>query len=160
MAFVFALCLTAGLQAERGNYTVDSGTGTTNEAPINNTFRNPFTEIIYRASDINSRPGRVESISFKYAFDVIMTEKPAVTIYLANTTVEEFETARAWQLDNLQRVYTGTFNCHERWNTLEFDTTFFYTGNNLLVVIDDYSGSYDGDWSVGRWLQQVVHLQG
>jgi len=131
-------------KAERGNYTIGYGTGTTYEAPVNNTYRYSFTEIIYRASEINSRPGWIESISFKYAYDVIMTEKPDVTIYLANTTKEVFESAHDWQIEDLTMVYRGTLNCHEGWNTFEFDTSFLYTGNNLLVVVDDNSGSYDG----------------
>ena len=130
--------------AERRNYTVGNGTGTTHEAPVNNTYRYSFTEIIYRASEINSRPGWMESISFKYAYGVIMTEKPDVTIYLANTTKESFESADDWVVEDLTMVYSGTLNCHEGWNTFEFDTLFLYTGNNLLVVVDDNSGSYDG----------------
>ena len=131
-------------RAERGNYTIGYGTGTTHEAPVNNAYRYSFTEIIYGASEINSRPGWIESISFKYAYDVIMTEKGEVTIYLANTTKEVFESAEDWVIEDLTMVYRGTLNCHEGWNTFEFERGFLYTGNNLLVVVDDNSGSYDG----------------
>lgn len=143
--FLLALCCATGVRAERGNYTVGMGNALTHEAPVNNTYRYSFTQIIYRAAEINSRPGWIESISFKFAYNVIMTEKNDVTIYLANTTVSSFESSQDWQFDDLQLVYSGTFNCHEGWNTMEFDTLFFYTGNNLLVVIDDNSGSYDGE---------------
>lgn len=145
LALVVALSFVLPTHAERGNYTVGSGSGITHEAPVNNTYRYSFTEIIYRSNEINARAGWMESISFKYAYDVIMTEKDDVSIYLANTEVSSFESTHDWQLDELQLVYTGTLNCHNGWNTFQFDTVFFYTGGNLLVVIDDNSDSYDGE---------------
>jgi hypothetical protein len=43
------------------------------------------------------------------------------------------------------QVYHGNLNCSQGWNYFELDTTYVWNGQgNLLVIVDDNSGDYDG----------------
>ena len=56
----------------------------------------------------------------------------------------------------LQLVYSGSLNCTVRgWNTFVLDSVFHYNGNdNLVLVVDDNSGEYNGSAYVFHYQTQ------
>ena len=128
-----------------GNYAVGNGTSTTYELPINNYWEYSYTQQIFLASEM-SGPADISSVSFQYAYSSPSTVKNSVNIYLGHTTQSTFaSTSNYIPSSGLTLVYTGPLNCQQGWNTFNFTTPFHYNGtDNLVLVIDDNSGSYDG----------------
>ena len=73
-----------------------------------------------------------------------MTSKTNVKVYMKNTTTASFADGSSWITDGLTMVYSGSLNCVNGWNWFELDMPFDYDGTNLLLVVDDGSGVYDG----------------
>ena len=137
----------AALAQERGT-TVEIGTAE------ESTFRLPCTpgnwyslsEQIYTADEITAAgggPGTITSISF-YGYNSWTTSPGERTwdVYLVNTTKSTFSSASDWVGVNAsQKVFSGTISIIKNtWTTVPI-SNFTYEGGNLLVVVDDNSGS-------------------
>lgn len=134
-----------GVRCQCSNFVIGGSRTTTFEAPVNNYYNYSVTELLYTAAEIDAQPGTITSIGFEYAYGTTMTRKGSVVIYMANVTQSEFTGATDWVVTGLTQVYSGTLNCQRGWNTFQLNGAGFeWTGGNLLVVIDDNSGGYDG----------------
>ena len=127
------------------------GTITTYQLPLNNYYNYTFTQQIYLASEMGGA-ATIDSIAFDYAYSSPSTDKTNVTLYLGHTTQSTFTSASDYiPSTGLQQVYTGSLNCSQGWNTFVFSTPFQYNGtDNLVLVVDDNSGAYDGSTYVFR----------
>lgn len=138
----------ASTLAQERSTTVEIGTAE------ESTFRLPCTpgnwysisEQIYTADEINAAgggPGTITSISF-YGYNSWTTSPGERTwdIYLVNTNKSTFSSASDWVGVNAnQKVFSGTISIIKNtWTTVPI-STFTYEGGNLLVVVDDNSGS-------------------
>ena len=123
-------------------------TASTSYGPVNAYYKYSYRQIIYTSEEFDYRPGQISAIAFQYAYTTAMTKKLDTKIYMANTTVDDFGTTAATSsfiTAGLQQVYSGQMNFQSQgWAWIILDTPFEYTGDNLLVVIDDNSGQYDG----------------
>ena len=121
------------------------GTTTTYLLPLNNYYNYSYTQQIFLASEMGGA-ATIDSIAFDYAYATASTVKTNVTIYLGHTTQSTFSsTSNYIPIAGLQQVYSGHLNCSQGWNTFVFTTPFQYNGtDNLVLVIDDNSGDYDG----------------
>ena len=128
-----------------GEIQIGNGTETSYYIPLNNYYKYSYTQQIFLASELNG-VSTINSIAFQYAYSSPSTSKDSVKIYLAHTTKSYFSgTSNYEPTTNFQLVYTGPMNCQQGWNTFNFTTPFQYNGtDNLLVVVDDNSGDYDG----------------
>lgn len=134
-----------GVHCQCSNFVVGGSRTTTFEVPVNNYYKYSVTEMIYTAAEIDAQPGTITSIGFEYAYGTTMSKKSSVVIYMANVTQEEFSGTTDWVVTGLTQVYSGILNCQRGWNTFQLNGAGFeWTGGNLLVVIDDNSGNYDG----------------
>ncbi len=105
-----------------------------------------ISEQIYTADEINAAgggPGTITSISF-YGYNSWTTQPGERTwdVYLVNTTKSTFSSASDWVGVNAsQKVFSGTISIiKDTWTTVPI-SNFTYEGGNLLVVVDDNSGS-------------------
>ena len=128
-----------------GDYTVGTGTLTTYELPINNYWEYSYTQQIFLASEMNG-PQSISSVAFQYAYSSPSTVKNSVNIYMGHTTQSTFASETNYiSSSNLTLVYSGNLNCQQGWNTFNLTTPFQYNGtDNLVLVVDDNSGDYDG----------------
>lgn len=113
--------------------------------PIDNYYNYSYSQQIYNASEL-SGAGEINAISFYYTGTSAMTHKTQCSIYLAHTSLSDFMSVNDFvPFDSLQLVYTGALNGAPGWNTVTLNNTFLYNGDsNLVLAIDDNSGSYDG----------------
>ena len=124
----------------------DGGSNTTYYAPVNTWYNYTYTQIIYDNTELSA--GLITAIGFEYAYSTAMTAKNSVNIYMMETDKTAFSGTSDWVTDVADEgtlVYSGDLNCSEGWNTFNLDEPFVYDGtHNLLLVIDDNSGSYNG----------------
>ena len=138
----------ASTLAQERSTTVEIGTAE------ESTFRLPCTpgnwysisEQIYTADEIANAgggPGTITSISF-YGYNSWTTTAGTRTwdVYLVNTAKNTFSSASDWVGVNAsQKVFSGTISIIKNtWTTVPI-SSFTYEGGNLLVVVDDNSGS-------------------
>ena len=127
--------------------------GTTNiyTLPLNNFYNYSYTQQIFLASEINGA-ATIDSIAFYYNYSSPSTDKTNVTLYLGHTSQSTFGGSSNYiPVSSLTQVYSGPMNCSQGWNTFVFTTPFQYNGtDNLVVVVDDNSGAYDGNSYVFR----------
>lgn len=137
------------INVNNGCVKVGNGTSTTYQTPLNNFYNYSLTQMLFRSNEIGyPEGGTIDRIGFQYGYTSAMTVKNDVKIYMANTTREAFASGAVSEFDatNLELVYSGPLNCSGSgsWNYFNLDTEFDYDGDNLLVVVDDHSGGYDG----------------
>ena len=123
----------------------EGGSDETFAVPVNNLYNYTYTQIIYDKNEISA--GTIMAIGFEYASATPMTNKGTVKIYMKHTDKTSFTADNDWVtgLTESDLVYSGDLNCEIGWNTFQLTTPFVYNGTqNLLVVVDDNSGSYNG----------------
>lgn len=118
-------------------------TGTTYSLPVNNCYRNSYTQQIILASELGGT-GDISSIGFLYESPYRMTAKTNCTIYLGHTTRAYFDHSNdTVPRTEMQVVYMGSINCSQGWNRIILGTPFAYDGtSNLVLAIDDNSNNY------------------
>ncbi|MDL2242244.1 cadherin-like beta sandwich domain-containing protein, partial [Bacteroidales bacterium OttesenSCG-928-K03] len=136
-----------------GDYNVGNGTMEVNNIPMNTSFLYSYTQQIYDADEIgyNGNHGKLKSISFQYFNSVPQTR--TFSLLFANTTKETFDSTSDWiPAEELHVATTYSFmfvefNNHNYgdWVTIPLEEEFDYTGNNIVVVINDLTGSIDTD---------------
>jgi len=126
---------------------VEIGTGTTANyiAPMNSFYKNSWTQMIYPASEF-TEAGYINSLSW-YVNATNAHNYQTLKIYLGTTTASTHATTSDWvSMDNLTLVYesnNGTMGSTVGWETYEFDTPFYYTpGQNLVVVTARTADNY------------------
>ncbi len=130
----------------------DGGTNTTYDVPVNTYYKYTYTQIIYDKNELTA--GLITDIGFEYAYSSDLTSKNDVKMYLVETDKTSFSGTSNWvtTVTESNLVYSGVFNCSEGWNTFHLDAPFTYSGaHNLLLVIDDNSGSYNSYSYVFRY---------
>ena len=122
--------------------TVVSGQTDYTYGPVNDYYNYSYYQIIYPKAEVPT--GNITSIGFNYAHTSAMTKKTDVTIYMGTTSSNVSD---SWvNVGTMTKVYTGNLNCTQQgWNDFTLTTPYAYTGaQNLIVVIMDKSGGYDG----------------
>lgn len=94
-----------------------------------------YTQTIYRASDINAS-GSITSLKWHFTGVDQLENSQDVTVYLAHTTKNSFESDVEWvSLNDLTLVYTGGLEISEEgWIEIPFNESFAYNGTDNLVV--------------------------
>jgi hypothetical protein len=124
-----------------------ASTGTSCYFPVNNYYNYTLTETIIDSAELNG-PMDIEYIGYYFDYSSPSTAKANCTIYFQPTAKTVFTSSSDMvALDSATgvRVYTGSLNCTQGWNYFQLDTAYHYDGTgNLLVIVDDNSGGYDG----------------
>ncbi|MCR4965155.1 MAG: fibronectin type III domain-containing protein, partial [Bacteroidales bacterium] len=127
--------------------SIGSGTSTFYYLPTHTNYNYSYTQQIYTATEIG-QAGTIKSISFKG--NKAYTRN--VDIYMINSDKESFTSTTDYvNVTSADLVYTGsvTFIAGD-WTTITLaGNGFDYTGGNLIIVVDDNTGSYLGgtSWS-------------
>lgn len=138
---------------EYGNdFTVIDGSGVSSNLPASGYWNYTFNEFLYDYSYLPS-PGssydRINSISFYYLGSTttgsISGYNRKVDIYMKNVTRSNFSDNQFEPVSADDLVYSGYITGFaEGWITVELDRPFYYknySGTNLLIAIDDNTGS-------------------
>ncbi|MCQ2294970.1 MAG: T9SS type A sorting domain-containing protein [Bacteroidales bacterium] len=114
--------------------------------PVSNYYRYSYSQQIIPGSEIHGS-GQLVALSFKYAHTAANSAKTSCSIYVAHTTLSSFSSVSDFvDPATFQLVYTGSLSCTQGWNRINFNYPFEYDGHsNLVIAVDDNSGSYNGD---------------
>ena len=140
--------------------TIGEGSSTSSDLPLNMYYNYGLSEQLYTAQEIGVGACNINSVAFKlvsgtasktYALDVYMmnTDKTAITnADFVNVTADDL-------------VFSGGVNFTTGdWTTIQFTTPFTYTGGNVLLVVDNNTGDYDGssrNFAVFSATQQALY---
>ena len=133
--------------AQNGHQTVIVGTGTSADytAPFNNYYRNSTTEMIYTAAEIGT-VGTIDTIWF-YATTTTPFPCTSMKVYMGTTTANTFASSSSWILESdLEEVFDGgaiTVGGTIGWYAIPLQTPYFYTGDNLVVVVTKTATDYN-----------------
>jgi len=120
---------------------IGSGTSTSGYFPTYNLYNYSLTEQIYTSDELGGTAGYINSISFYPATGSIIRN---LQIYVANTDKESFGGGSDWVAmtdDNL--VYSGDVEMvANTWVTVTFDEPFAYEGGNIILAVNDLTGTW------------------
>ena len=118
----------------------DSSTSTSYYLPTNSYYKYSWTEQIYTPDEMGAS-GYIGSIAF--CVDDYTTQR-SLSIYLVNTTKSSFTGNYDWiSTSSATLVFSGYVNFGLGWNTIQFNTSFYYNNSqNLCVIVVDQTGSY------------------
>ena len=138
-------CLVFDTTGAGAPYQVGDGDGTSYYLPVGNFYNYSYTQQLFEASEMNGAMP-ITGIDFEYGYSSPSTDKTNVTIYLANTSATSLSSSFVpYDATTFVPVYTGNLNGTMGWNHYAFDSAFYYDGvSNLLVVVHDNSGDYNG----------------
>lgn len=124
---------------------IGNGTSAGYVAPMNSYYKNSWTQMIYPASEF-TEAGYINSLSW-YVNSALEHPYQTLKIYLGTTTASSHSTTSQWlSMDDLTLVYesnNGTMGSTAGWETYEFNTPFYYTpGQNLVVVTARTADNY------------------
>ena len=117
------------------------GTTKSSYLPLYNYYKYSYSQQIYTPSEIGGA-NRIPSIGF---YNDGAEKTRDIEIYLKHTSKSEFATSSDWEdVAVSDKVFSGTVTFRAKeWTSIAFNTTFMYNGtDNLLLVVDDNTGSY------------------
>lgn len=149
--FFFGVISFQQLEAQT-TVTIGTGTSTTYNNPVYSGFSSSnysYTQQIYLASEITAGGGssgqQITAISFYVASGETVAGNKTWDVYLGNTTTSSFSSGSDWiASSSLTSVFTGTFNSGSAtgWVSITLSTPFTWTGNNLVIAVDENSSGY------------------
>ena len=122
---------------------IGEGTTTNTYLPSYSYYNYSMTQQIYTAEEIGTA-GTINSIAF---YNEGGERTRTYDLYLATTEKSSFSENTDWiAVTESDKVFGGSVTMTANaWTFIVFDTPFEYNGtSNLVVVIDDNSGRYDG----------------
>ena len=120
---------------------IGEGEATSVFLPSYSYYKYTLSEQIYTADELDGI-SNITSISF---FNAGATKTRTYDIYMKHTSKSSFGNATDWiSVTSTNKVYSGSVTMRAgQWNTIVLDTPFAYNGSsNLVLVVDDNSGSY------------------
>ena len=124
---------------------VGDGTGgTSNLFPTAFYYNYSLTQQIYTASELGFGAGKISGISFYGQLSYIRTR--TIDVYIRNIDETKFNNNTDWKaISSDDKVYSGSFTNKSGWVDIVFDKDFEYEGGNILICIDDNTGSYSSN---------------
>ena len=98
------------------------------------------TQQIYTADELGFGAGNVSKIAFYNNGSAVSRN---IDVYITNTTKDSF--TGGYDMVNMtaeDKVYSGTYTFVNGWCEIAFSKNFEYTGGNILICVDDNTGSY------------------
>ncbi len=120
--------------------TIGSGTTTNAWLPSHSYYKYSLTQQIYTADEIGGA-GTINSIAF---YNGGSEKTRTYDVYLVNTEKNSFSGSSDWvSVSSNDLVFSGSVTMTANdWTTILFTTSFDYSGENLVVVVNDKTGSY------------------
>lgn len=137
-AVTFTLSTKTASCAEAMGTTSDS----TYSYPCNGYYNYSYSQTLY-ASAITANLDTIYGISLRVARD---PQNRTWDIYMANTNLTALSTSNFVSASNLTQVASNyTFNSTVGWVDVIFDTPFINNGSNLVLAINDKTGTYNSN---------------
>lgn len=129
--------------------TIGTATTTTTYNPVYSFYGYNYTQQIYTAAEITaggaSAGMQITAIRFYWAGAGNLTNTGTWTVYLGNTAQTIFTGGTNWvALGGLTSVYSGAVSLPAAagWMTINLTTPYVWTGNNLVVAVDENVPNY------------------
>ena len=98
------------------------------------------TQQIYTADELGFGAGNVTKIAFYNNGSAVSRN---IDVYITNTTKANFTgSSNMVNMTAEDKVYSGTYTFTSGWCEIAFSKAFEYTGGNILICVDDNTGSY------------------
>lgn len=124
--------------------TIGEGSSTSTDLPLNMYYNYSLTEQLYTAQEIGVGACYLNSVAFKLVSGTA-NKTYALDVYMLNTDKTAITTQDYVNVTSGDLVFSGGVNFTTGdWTTITFTTPFTYTGGNVLLVVDNNTGSYDG----------------
>lgn len=145
LLLVFSCCAT-------GQTSVQVGTSTSVSAytPVYSFNVFNYSQQIYKGSEnsLSTYSGQyITAIRFYWTGTGNLTNANSWVIYMGNTAQASFSSTTNWiSTVSMTQVYNGTvsFPSSAGWMTIVLDAPFQYTGNNIVVAVDENVTGYSG----------------
>ena len=126
-------------------FPVGEGTGSaSNLFPTHFYYKYSLTQQIYTASELGFGAGKISGISFYGTLSYDRTR--TIDVYIRNIDETKFNNYTDWKaISSDDKVYSGSFTNKVGWVDITFDKEFEYEGGNILICIDDNTGSYSAN---------------
>lgn len=109
--------------------------------PVDPNYNYSLSQQIYTEEELSVSSGDIVSVSFYY---ISANPTRNIDVYLQSTSLSQFE----YPYNNVlvtssDLVFSGTVDfVADDWTTITFTQPFHYTGGNILLTVDDNTGSY------------------
>jgi hypothetical protein len=145
---IFAVLFLFSNSNAQVNVQIGSGTTTSTVYPINSCYGYNYSQQIYTAAEITAGgggSGEISSLRFFYASGgTTIANWQNWVVYLGNTTQTDLASTSAWiPLASLTQVFNGVVTpVAGNWFQITFATPFTYTGDNLVVAVDENTPNF------------------
>ena len=124
--------------------TIGEGSSTSSDLPFNMYYNYGLSEQLYTAEEIGVGACYINSVAFKLVSGTA-SETYALDVYMMNTDKTTITNEDYVNVTSDDLVFSGNVNFTTGdWTTIQFTTPFTYTGGNVLLVVDNNTGDYDG----------------
>ena len=124
--------------------TIGEGSSTSSDLPFNMYYNYGLSEQLYTAQEIGVGACNINSVAFKLVSGTA-SKTYALNVYMMNTDKTAITNADFVNVTADDLVFSGGVNFTTGdWTTIQFTTPFTYTGGNVLLVVDNNTGDYDG----------------
>ena len=145
------MCLFGGLCSSllaQTTVTIDGTVGGweddyTTDSPFNTNHKYNTTQQFYYADELGIGKSTITHVSFYVETKLLSGEVSRnMKIYMVNTEEYKFSTKYPKLMSSNDLVFDGTvsFDAQQKWITIDLDTDFEYSGNNILLCTYDYTG--------------------
>lgn len=139
--------------------TIETGSAGTDDAVLDPYYNYNYSQQIYLSSEITADGGvsgqQITKIRFFYYVDAgDVTKFNNWTVYAGNTTKATFTGTSDWiAVGSMTQVFSGTvtFPAAGNWVEITLPTPFTWTGNNLVIAVDENTSGYAGDYDCWRY---------
>ena len=119
---------------------VGAGDVEANYIPTYTYYNYSTTQQIYTADELGFGAGNVTKIAFYNNGSAVSRN---IDVYITNTTKDSFTGgSNMVNMTAEDKVYSGTYTFVNGWCEIAFSKNFEYTGGNILICVDDNTGSY------------------
>ena len=144
VALALPVSVVAQTPCDYGTITVANSevqTTTSTYCPAYSFYNYSASEVVVPAESLEGI-GEIRSMQFKPTVTTAGSYFSNCSVYLGNTTLTNL--SAGWVQDtSMHLVFTGNLNySNTNWQTITFDSSFTYTGGNLIVLFIRNHGSY------------------
>src|SRR5690606_15359232 len=131
--------------------SIGAGVSINTNIPLNTWYGYNASQQIVTASELGN-PGTKQITKIRWYVDgnaELMSLSDNWQVYLGNTTKTDFTSDTDWVLaGDMTQVFSGTVTAvNASWMEITLSSTFVYTGDNLVVAVNEVEPGYAGSFS-------------
>lgn len=156
---ILFLFISVNFSIAQTTITIETGSAGTDDAVLDPYYNYNYSQQIYLSSEITADGGvsgqQITKIRFFYYADAgTETQFDNWTVYAGNTTKSSFSSTSDWvPLASMTQVFSGTvtFPSAGNWVEITLSSPFTWTGNNLVIAVDENKAGYASDVNCWRY---------